>query len=153
MSEITMVLTQDQLDSIADQQAGSGGDTSGGDQPWDQWTDEELFGEGLSGDYYATSGSNTDPMSFDTDRARVRFTVTKDMIGERFGCTERYSGAGNKTCKLFLNDVEVSRMNVGTGKLFQVVITEAHVGDGRFDYSQTEAGKAFESGLEMYSRP
>ena len=147
---ITIELTQDQVDSIADQQGESGTvSTARNDM-----TFKELFGEPFVAGVYATAGDANNPNKFAGSINRIICQITDDMIGQRFGMSERVSGQGTKAANVHVPALGwFSKKNVGTGQCFQFEVEAHHVGECLIDYNFKDAATDLKSGLEIYCRP
>jgi hypothetical protein len=116
-----------------------------------EYTFDEYFGSPLAKGLYTYNGTNSSPVDIPDEGVRVTFDITEDMVGCRFGSSERYSGSGSKTCKLFFNGKQAQKRNVGTGQCFQQTIDANDVGEGYFTYvRQSGNNKNLKTGAEVY---
>jgi len=117
------------------------------------YTFDELFGEPFVAGVYATAGNAGNPMTFGSTNNRITCDITEDMIGQKFGMSERVSGEGTKAANVYVKALGwFSKKNVGTGKCFQFEVEAVHVGECLIDYNFKDSDSDLKSGLEIYCR-
>jgi len=141
MDGVTVTLTDDQLASIEDQLAGDLSAPTGTVVGF-----EELFGEPFVAGVYATAQGDVTHAD-----NRILCTITDDMVGLKFGMSDRESGAGLKDCVVYIGNKEVSRKSVGAGQCFQFDVGSEHVGECAIDYN-FDKDSNMKYNLETYCR-